>query len=159
MKTHFDLAAWLAGSEAEFGDPAAATGNLYVRFLAAPEIIATREPGVCRSCRCTETAPCSPPCLWADAERTLCSACDVVTARWSGQTLFVVFPAGELPIKINADGPLLVDDSLDSFGVEKITESVWALEPSLNIPDLLHVFVTLYDVPSPAPWQSRIISA
>lgn len=41
-------------------------------------------PGVCRVCGCTETTPCvndyGETCAWADAERTLCSACFAPTS-------------------------------------------------------------------------------
>lgn len=37
-------------------------------------------PGTCRQCGCTETTPCvtdEGPCAWCNAERTLCTACDI----------------------------------------------------------------------------------
>ena len=39
----------------------------------------TGEPGVCRTCKCTETTPCvtdGEPCAWADITKTLCTACN-----------------------------------------------------------------------------------
>lgn len=33
------------------------------------------EPGKCLVCGCTEEAACSPPCAWANPERTLCTKC------------------------------------------------------------------------------------
>jgi hypothetical protein len=37
--------------------------------------------------------------------------------------------------------------------MERIVPGVWALNPSLNIPGVIHVFVLLYGVPNPAPWE------
>lgn len=35
----------------------------------------TERPGVCRWCGCTEWDGCAIGCSWANAKRTLCSAC------------------------------------------------------------------------------------
>ncbi|HWR36397.1 MAG TPA: hypothetical protein VN622_11060 [Clostridia bacterium] len=48
-------------------------------------------------------------------------------------------------------------NAIDNFGATKIANGVWSLSPSLNLPDLIHGFVVLYDVPDPAPWERRII--
>lgn len=64
---------------------------------------------------------------------------------------------GEIPIAIDPDGYVMRGEQLIAFGIEKVCDGVWSLNPSLNIPDVLHVFVVIYDVPTPAPWEKRII--
>jgi hypothetical protein len=44
-----------------------------------------------------------------------------------------------------------------NFGATEISTGVWALAPSLNLPGCIHGFIVLYDVPSPAPWERRIV--
>lgn len=61
-----------------------------------------------------------------------------------------------LPIEI-ARKPVIMEEGLVAFGGTEVTPGVWALSPSLNIPGVLHVFVVLYGVPNPAPWERRII--
>lgn len=44
----------------------------------------------CRVCRCTEIAPCCPPCGWARGEEDLCTTCQAVTqhvAAWLQESL------------------------------------------------------------------------
>lgn len=63
-----------------------------------------------------------------------------------------------MPMPIDVEGPRVNDQAeLEAFGVRQIAPHLWVLEPSLNIPGLIHAFVTLYGVPEPAPWVSRII--
>ena len=60
-----------------------------------------------------------------------------------------------LPLELNVDGPQFDDSGLTAFGIEKVSDGLWHLTPSLNLPDLVHAFVVVYDVPSPAPWEPR----
>jgi len=62
-----------------------------------------------------------------------------------------------IPIVISRGGPEIEDGRLMGFGVEAVTRGVWALNPSLNIPGVIHGFVTFYDVPVPAPWERLIL--
>ena len=48
-------------------------------------------------------------------------------------------------------------DELVEFGVDRIAPGLWVLNPSLNIPGVLHAFIALYDVPNPAPWEGGLI--
>lgn len=67
-------------------------------------------------------------------------------------------PELAVPLLIERGGPQLdKDGSLIAFGATQVTRGVWALLPSLNIPGVIHGFVILYDVPSPAPWERLII--
>jgi hypothetical protein len=54
--------------------------------------------------------------------------------------------------------PLLTDTvKLDAYCARRITKGIYSVMPSLNLPGSLHAFITLYDVPDPAPWERRII--
>jgi len=83
-----------------------------------------------------------------------------IRAMWSRNKLLVELAHGEwIPLTIDADGPHANGDdgSLEAFGVEQICPGFWTLTPSLNVPGLIHVFVHLFDVPTPAPWESLIV--
>lgn len=64
-----------------------------------------------------------------------------------------------LRIAISRDGPKMspLGDELVEFGVDRIAPGLWVLNPSLNIPGVLHAFIALYDVPNPAPWEGGLI--
>lgn len=64
----------------------------------------------------------------------------------------ITLPVGTGQPVIGEDGDLV------TFGLEEITEGVWKLTPSLNIPGIIHAFVVLYGVPNPAPWTRSIIT-
>lgn len=67
---------------------------------------------------------------------------------------------GLLPVRVRAGEPAIAPTGeLDAFGATPITGDVWALSPSLNVPGELHGFVVLYGVPTPAPWEQRIVLA
>jgi hypothetical protein len=56
--------------------------------------------------------------------------------------------------------PLLTDTvKLDAYCAHRVTKGIYSVMPSLNMPDILHAFITLYDVPEPAPWERRIVIA
>ncbi len=63
-----------------------------------------------------------------------------------------------LPVRIET-GPFQLDenDAVKTFGADKITTGVWAINPSLNAEGLIHAFLVLYGVPEPAPWERRIV--
>jgi hypothetical protein len=68
---------------------------------------------------------------------------------------FVDFPV-EIPI--SEDGPEVnAFGEAVSFGAELVAPGLWSLTPSLNIPGLIHVFIALYAVPTPAPWEKSLI--
>lgn len=39
------------------------------------------------------------------------------------------------------------------WGLVKLGPSVWAVTPSVHLPDAFHGYVTLCEVPEPAPWE------
>jgi transposase len=84
-------------------------------------------------------------------------ACADLIVSWNGEHLVVNLFNQDFPLAIDANGPRLSDDlvasSLEAFGIESIAPGLWALTPSLLLPEVLHVFVAVYDVPSPAPWE------
>lgn len=85
---------------------------------------------------------------------------DEVLARWDSGTIFLELGKGFfMPLEVSADGPRVNQSlgNLEAFGIEQICPGVWELTPSLNVPGLIHAFVTLYDVPQAAPWESRIV--
>lgn len=95
---------------------------------------------------------------WQDDLRAV-DGVDLVCGLHEGSLTILLgpkFPA--LPIPVEVDGPRLDErGGLACFGVEPIAPGVWALTPSLNAQGLIHAFVVLYEVPSPAPWERKII--
>jgi len=85
---------------------------------------------------------------------------DEILAHWENETLALRLGHSEwLPLNVHDDGPLINREthSLVAFGLEKIGDHIWTLTPSLNMPGTIHVFVVIFDVPLPAPWERRII--
>jgi hypothetical protein len=73
-------------------------------------------------------------------------------------TLMLGFADFPVEIPLSEDGPEMnAWGEAVSFGAERVAPGLWSLTPSLNIPGLIHVFVTLYDVPNPAPWEKSLI--
>lgn len=131
MKTVADLHTWLAGVEEACGDPSAATAMIFARYQAV------------------ET-PSGDITARYEGDRLLLKLADVARGG--------ALPQGDyLRIPIDPGGYVMRDAELVAFGIEQVMPGLWHLNPSLNIPDVLHVFVVLYDVPTPAPWESRII--
>lgn len=75
--------------------------------------------------------------------------------------LLEFFDAGSAPhvmsVPVSKEGAAIGPSGTESFHIRKVTRGVWALAPSLNIPGELHAFITLYNVPDPAPWESLIV--
>jgi hypothetical protein len=83
---------------------------------------------------------------------------DIAAAYEAGDRLMLYFaPDAAVQVAISTEGPKGSAERLLAFGMEKIAPGLWALVPSLNLPNLVHAFVVLYDVSDPAPWESRII--
>lgn len=81
-----------------------------------------------------------------------------VVISWDGEQL-VLELFGGVPLRLDMNGPRLsLQNDLDAFGVYQVAPGLWHLTPSLNLPGVLHMFVVLYDVPSPAPWERQIIT-
>ena len=69
----------------------------------------------------------------------------------------VEWPVRGVMIPVIMGDPRFYRDELLTFGVRRVSPGLWHLDPSLNIPGQIHVFVVLYDVPTPAPWENQII--
>lgn len=131
MKTIQELQEWVIGVAKTFGDSSAVTGMLFARYQAVEAISGD------------------------------------ITARYEGDRLLLklanearggALPVGDyLPLPIDPDGYVMRDEGLVAFGIEQVMPGLWHLIPSLNIPEVLHVFVVVYDVPTPAPWERKII--
>jgi len=68
-------------------------------------------------------------------------------------------PAIAIPI-IPDDEPAVTPFGVLGFAAEQLGPGTWILNPSLNMPELLHGYVILTGVPNPAPWRRpRIILA
>lgn len=97
-----------------------------------------------------------------------------IFARWSerppvAEEACCGWHDGELVVRLGPEFRLLqmpltvggysLDDSgaLQAYGSQLITAGVWAIAPSLLVEGAIHAFLTLYDVPNPAPWERRII--
>lgn len=85
---------------------------------------------------------------------------DDILVSWQDGKLALILPmAGWIPQEIDTQGPRGDEETgLEAFGIENICPGLWTLMPSLNIPRLIHVFVHIYDVTTPAPWEQRIIA-
>jgi hypothetical protein len=67
-----------------------------------------------------------------------------------------------LPLEISMEPPLLrrvLEGAMVRYQARKICNGIWALNPSLNIPEMMHGYVVLHGVPDPAPWEKRIVLA
>jgi hypothetical protein len=140
MKAVAELMAWLEGAEEELGDPSQAVTQIFVRYqairTASDDLVATFEK-------------------------------DALLFFPFGLDPRGVDPAAAIPLAVSTEGPKigpsddgfspLSEDVLLAFGVERVCDGVWSLTPSLNMPDVMHVFVVVYDVPTPAPWERRVI--
>lgn len=79
-----------------------------------------------------------------------------LTFRFDGLQLLLRVSQRTLPISVSiAPSVVMKGGAIEAFGMDKIAPGLWALNPSLNIPGRLHVFVVLYGLPSLAPWESR----
>jgi hypothetical protein len=75
-----------------------------------------------------------------------------------GSVAIVFSPGVPLPIPIVAGKPKIgIGGDVESFGAKRIAAGLWALSPSLNIPEVIHGFIVLHGVPDPAPWERSII--
>lgn len=85
---------------------------------------------------------------------------DLVFAVDRGELFLKLDPGEWFPLSISPTGPESdLAGELVAFGLEQIESGLWVLLPSLNVPGLIHAFITLYDVPDPAPWTKLIVLA
>lgn len=94
-------------------------------------------------------------CKWTDA---LCMyrGEELVAGKIDGQICLRIGPGDYLPLAIESGGQGTIDrEGLPRYGANAIAIGVWSLAPALYLPGRIHVFVTLYNVPLIAPWESR----
>jgi hypothetical protein len=125
IQTVENLQRWIQGCAEDLGDPSAAVCSLVFRWMTL--------------------APLSAPA-------------DLVCGMAEGQ--FVISLDGDAvwPLPIVAGDPEISEHKeIINYGAECIAKAcgVWILSPSLNIPGLIHGYVTLVGVPSPAPWEKK----
>lgn len=63
---------------------------------------------------------------------------------------FPVQPVIEDEFEQNPDG------SMRLFGIRKIGPRTWKVIPSVNMPQIVHAFVVLCNVPEPPPWETAV---
>jgi hypothetical protein len=167
MKTNADLMEWCEGVAAQFGDPSAAVGQTFVRFqkivtagarddrlvatfddnrltlsmlgTALPLLIDTTGPQFAQS---VVNDPRGIAGICSECGCTQDDPCDP-PCSWANDARTVCSTCAQV---------------LAAFGIIEIVPGLWHLTPSLNLPGVLHMFVVVYDVPSPAPWERRIIT-
>lgn len=69
-----------------------------------------------------------------------------------GKVLLLPFNVPVNPFSAAYSGP---HDKPEAWGLEQLGPGVWSVEPSVIIPGLLHAFVTMVNVPEPAPWSKK----
>jgi len=127
MKTIDQVTEWRYAVAERFGDPAARTGHLFARLVPRPPDVPNY---------------------------------DDVIAFYEDDTLLISIERGAFgPVDVSTDGPQFDEETgaITALGLVKISDGLWALEPSLNLPGVIHAFVTIYDVPAVAPWENKII--
>lgn len=130
IRTHEHLLAWRTGAAEQFDDPSEPVCQMFFRWIErhVPHVPHSNDDLRCCMAEGALVLFLEPDRMWPiPLERPL-------TAK-----------------------PVLQGGQLISYGLEQITADVWALAPSLNIEGLVHGFVTLYGVPSPAPFERLIL--
>jgi len=60
-----------------------------------------------------------------------------------------------VPVRVGAmEGEMYQDGGMKHWGLRKLGPGVWALDPSIHQPGVLHAYVVLQGVPDPAPFES-----
>lgn len=127
IRTFRTCADWMHGAAAAFGDPAHPICHLVFRWQLDVEAY-LREAAL-------------------DPEPEL------AVGLYEGQ-LALVLPYEAIPLPLQAGPPAIADAQILHYGAERIGPHVWCVSPSLNLPEVIHGFVTLYDVPDPPPWPA-----
>ncbi len=128
MKTFDELQQWIAGAEEEFGDPAVPICQLFLR--------------------------------WTSEDLLFYKGDDLAVGLDRGrrpQYSIALAKGASFALPGIAEAPDISDGSIKAFGAQKIAPGIWSLNPSLNLPMLLHAFIVFYGVPDPAPWELAII--
>lgn len=75
------------------------------------------------------------------------------------KNVFVRLPRGGdrfecYTIRVNPGGPPRFGPGFSVWSLLKIEPSTWQIVPSVHFRGYLHAFVTLVEVPDPAPWEA-----
>lgn len=77
----------------------------------------------------------------------------VITAKVAGKPQRIVIP---FSVRVGRSLKMAPEDPNDNrmvlWGLRRLGSTVWTVEPSIITPMGLHVFVTLIEVPDPAPF-------
>lgn len=90
---------------------------------------------------------------WTDDLRLL-TGDDIECGNVNGEVSLKLGPGFLIPLCLGTNPEVSPDTGLIKFGAACVYPGVWALDPSLNIPGLVHVFVVLVGVPTPPPWEA-----
>jgi hypothetical protein len=107
-------------------------------------------------------AVCQLVVRWGDGGPWLADEDTGLGAGWDPETGALVLLLGDsdpLTVPVSGEEPEMVDGALVRFQAIPLGGGVWTLNPSLNIPGVLHAFVVLTGVPDPAPWTRLVILA
>lgn len=142
MKTQQQLLEWCQGAAAQFKDPAEPVGQSFIRLVPALK----PPPMFAREAIETE-GPIEAAYYKHDYQRH----------RFPRHTLMLDLPDGHYPVRFGVWTSRWVpsDEVRVLFNVVPVVPGVWYLTPSFNHRGVLHTFITLYDVPEPAPWMTR----
>jgi hypothetical protein len=125
MTTFTEVEEWIRGAADVYGDPSNAVCQVFLR--------------------------------WRDVlPATLGS--DLLVYAVTGQPDLLMLVLSDqmppLPLPVRNGPPEIIDgDQLITYGAHRITDGVWAIDPSLNVEGVIHAFVVLHGVPEPAPWD------
>jgi hypothetical protein len=104
-------------------------------------------------------------------ERFLDDPRDALLWGWNPSEREIVLRLGHYPLHFKAEAgePVMEEAALRPFliyvprpptptkmkhwGLTKLGPSVWAVSPSIHLPGTFHGYVTLCEVPDPAPWE------
>lgn len=103
---------------------------------------------------------------WANKDFTSAIVCKVVEdapGKWTmllnirgqneeGKNLLLSYN-----VRVNPFSPVHsgLREQPESWGMEQLGPGVWALEPSVVIPGVIHAFITIVNVPEPSPWSNK----
>lgn len=127
IRTQSFLNVWLAGAAAQFGDPSEPICQLLVRWEGD-----------------------LPAYTGDDLVAGMVDGRIVLRLQLGDETVDLPLPietGQSRSVQLYDDGPPF------TFGAQLLASGVWTLDPSLNLPGLIHGFVVLYGVPDPAPWE------
>ncbi len=101
---------------------------------------------------------------WSDSidtdirQEPLCHVYSVFQFAESGKqpleaVIRIMLVGFRIPVQLG-EPELNADNTMKTFGLERLGPGTWKVCPSVNLPELnFHAFVVLCNVPEPLPWQ------